>query len=85
MTRKEERAQAAHKYINSDVVSPGNEYLAFGDFINGAEWADSTTIKKACEAFCKVRCNGKPPRSTCTSLGTCLEHDEFRKALEQRL
>lgn len=39
-------------------------------------------IKKACEAFCKVRCNGHPPRSTCTSLGTCLEHDQFRKALK---
>jgi len=39
-------------------------------------------IKKACEAFCKVRCDGHPPRSTCTSLGTCLEHDKFRKALK---
>ena len=39
-------------------------------------------IQKACETFCKVRCNDNPPRSTCTSLGTCLEHDEFRKALK---
>ncbi len=39
-------------------------------------------IKKACETFCKVSCNGHPPRSTCTSLGTCREHDNFRKALK---
>lgn len=39
-------------------------------------------IEKACETFCKVKCNDKPPRSTCTSLGTCFEHDEFRKALK---
>ena len=49
MTRKEEINQAAHKYINSDVVSSGNEHLAFGDFINGAEWADKTMLDKVCE------------------------------------
>lgn len=42
----------------------------------------NTFIEKACEIFCKMRCNDKPPRSTCTSLGTCGEHDEFRKALK---
>jgi hypothetical protein len=40
---------------------------------------------KACETFCKIRCNDKPPRSTCTSLGTCFEHDEFRKTLKYSL
>lgn len=39
-------------------------------------------IKKAKEAFCKASCNGHPPRSTCTSLGTCKEYDEFIKAIE---
>lgn len=44
MTRIEERIEAAYKYINSDVVSSENEHLAFGDFINGAEWADKSMI-----------------------------------------
>lgn len=41
MTREEQRAKAAHEYIQSDSVAAGNEVLAFGDFINGAKWADS--------------------------------------------
>ena len=49
MTRREKIEQAAFNYINSDVVSPENMQLAFGDFINGAEWADKTIIEKACE------------------------------------
>lgn len=40
MTRKEQIEKAAHEYINSDAVSPMNMQLAFGDFINGAMWAD---------------------------------------------
>jgi hypothetical protein len=40
MTREEQRAKAAHEYIQSDSVAAGNEILAFGDFINGAKWAD---------------------------------------------
>ena len=40
-------------------------------------------IEKACDAFCKVRCKGKPPRSNCTSLGTCREHDDFKKYMEE--
>ena len=41
MTREEQRAKAAHEYIQSDSVPAGNETLAFGDFIEGAKWADS--------------------------------------------
>ena len=40
MTREEQTTKAAHKYIQSDSVAAGNEVLAFGDFINGAKWAD---------------------------------------------
>ena len=47
MTREEEIEQAAFNYINSDVVSAENMQLAFGDFINGAQWADKTMIDKA--------------------------------------
>ena len=39
-------------------------------------------IKKAKVEFCKAVCNGKPPRSTCTSLGTCKQYDEFIKAMK---
>lgn len=40
-------------------------------------------IEKAKEAFCKATCNGHPPRSTCTSLGTCKEHDNFVKFMKE--
>lgn len=40
MTREEEIKQAASNYIKSDVVRAGNEYLAYGDFVNGVQWAD---------------------------------------------
>lgn len=40
MSREEQRAKAAHEYIQSDSVAAGNEVLAFGDFIEGAKWAD---------------------------------------------
>lgn len=33
-----ELEKAAFDYINSEVVSAENMQLAFGDFINGAEW-----------------------------------------------
>ena len=33
--------------------------------------------EKAKEAFCLATCKGKLHRSTCTSLGTCNEYDEF--------
>lgn len=38
-------------------------------------------IEKAKEAFCKAICNGNPPRSTCTSLGTCRAYDRFIKLM----
>lgn len=40
-------------------------------------------MKKAKEAFCKATCNGCPQRSTCTSLGTCREYDNFVKFLKE--
>ena len=40
MIRNEEIQQAASNYVKSDVVRAGNEYLAYGDFVNGAKWAD---------------------------------------------
>ena len=51
MTRREEIEKAATDYINSDAVSPMNMQLAFGDFINGAQWADKTMIEKAWDWF----------------------------------
>lgn len=32
--------KAAEEYINGDAVSAENMKLAYGDFINGAMWAD---------------------------------------------
>lgn len=55
MTRKEQIEKAAHEYINSDAVNPMNMKLAFGDFINGAKWADCNpdlpTVKKMHDAL----------------------------------
>ena len=47
MERKKEIEKAAREYMKSDAVSPMNMQLAYGDFINGAEWADKTMIEKA--------------------------------------
>ena len=41
MTREEEISNAAFEYIKSDAVKAGEEYISFGDFIEGAKWADS--------------------------------------------
>lgn len=49
MKRKEQIEKAAREYINSDAVSAMNTQMAFGDFINGAEWMHKTMIEKACE------------------------------------
>lgn len=49
MTREEQREQEAYAYILSDAVCTENMQLAFGDFINGAKWADKTMIQKAGE------------------------------------
>ena len=44
-----ELERAAFDYINSDAVKAENMQLAFGDFINGAEWMQKQMIEKACE------------------------------------
>lgn len=46
MTRREEIEKEAFNYINSDAVSAENMQLAFGDFINGAQWANKTMIER---------------------------------------
>lgn len=44
-------------------------------------------LREVKEGFCLATCKGHPHRSTCTSLGTCNEYDEFcaiiRKVLEK--
>lgn len=35
----------------------------------------------ALDAFCMFMCHEKPPRKTCTSLGTCDQYDEFNRLL----
>lgn len=45
--RAHETVVAANEYIASDVVPASNMQMAFGDFINGAHWADKTMIEKA--------------------------------------
>lgn len=47
-------------------------------------WIQYATVRHdlARSAFCWVKCHGKPPRSTCESLGTCEDYDKFRKYME---
>lgn len=49
MTRKEEREQAAYKCINCNAIAPECMQLAYGDFIKGAMWADTTAWKPSDE------------------------------------
>ena len=62
-----------------------HEWLTPDQALSAVKIAMEEVIEKACDAFCKVRCKGKPPRSTCTSLGTCREYDDFKKYVEERL
>lgn len=48
MTREEEIKKEAFNYINSDAVDPTHMQLAFGDFINGAKYADKTMLERVC-------------------------------------
>lgn len=72
---------SAVEYSDGRKVVEYHEWLTPDNARAVAQIAKEETIEKACEAFCKVECNGKPPRSTCTSLGTCMKHDEFRKVM----
>lgn len=83
MTRREEIEQAATDYINSDAVSPMNMQLAFGDFINGAEWMQKKMIEKACEWLKEYGDDFGVPES---ESGRVYIDDlvcEFRKAMEE--
>ena len=83
MTRKEEINKAAHKYINSDVVSSGNEHLAFGDFINGAEWADKTLLDKVCEWLKSYRQETHDGTGYIAGIVNDKTIEDLRKAMEQ--
>ena len=39
-----------------------------------------TMVHESCVLFCK-HCGCGVPRETCTSLGTCKEHDDYRKSI----
>jgi hypothetical protein len=50
MTRKEEIVQAANNYKNQFPDGFINEHV----YVDGAEWADETMIKKACSGIEKL-------------------------------
>ena len=79
MAREEEIRKSAFEYIKSDAVKAGEEYTSFGDFINGARWADRTLLDKACDWLEKNVCtayNFNGDENTSTII------DDFRKAME---
>ena len=77
MKRREQIEKEATNYINSDAVSPMNMQLAFGDFINGAQWADKTMIDKA-KAWVKNSFIGPFGEGLADNIA-----DEFVKYLEE--
>lgn len=94
MKRKEEIEKEATNYINSDAVSPMNMQLAFGDFINGAQWADKTMIERGCEYLRMSMYNTpifeheedeNPVNYVCASCCDSVEEfiENFRKAMEE--
>lgn len=82
MKRKDEIEKAAFEYINSDAVSPENMQLAFGDFINGAKWADKTMIEKACK-WMKEQVYQEYGGGPLERLIPDTRIEEFRKAMEE--
>ena len=80
-----ELEKAAFDYINSEAVKAENMQLAFGDFINGAEWMQKKMIDKACEILKNVTVTYNR-----RFFGKCEENafdvdfiNEFRKAMEE--
>ena len=83
MTRREEIEKAAFNYINSDAVSAENMQLAFGDFINGAEWMQKTMLDKAYEWIL----SNMPKYVKADKLDVFINNldmaSDFRKAMEE--
>ena len=81
------KANEAPEILYVDVHDNFNDSMLYGFIAKGSDEDIEYTrtdafIEKAKEAFCKATCNGHPPRSTCTSLGTCKEHDNFVKFMK---
>ena len=49
--REKEICEAAFRYINSDTVPAETANISFGDFINGAEWADTHVNRNLLSKF----------------------------------
>jgi hypothetical protein len=64
-----------------------NMQLAFGDFINGAKWADKTMIDRACKWL--IEKIDEDVLIKCGSAIKCIDSVEFseyfRKAMENNL
>lgn len=52
--RENEICEAAFRYINSDTVPAETANISFGDFINGAEWADTHVNRNLLSKFVAV-------------------------------
>ena len=72
-------------YVDNHTYLSRNGFFAFTEKCEERSVEYTRTdafMKRAKEAFCKATCNGCPPRSTCTSLGTCREYDNFVKYMK---
>ena len=85
MTREEEKLKAADEYVKNRIKEgQGRTGDVFPSYLEGAEWADSTMIERACE-WLKV--NKDNPLIKCED--PCLSGyltdefiDDFRKAMK---
>lgn len=85
-----ELEKAAFDYINSEAVKTENMQLAFGDFINGAEWMQKKMIDKACEWLkkCFYEQEHESDYGYYITFETIFDDlndviDDFRKAMEE--
>lgn len=74
---KTEIEKAAFDYINSESVKAENMQLAFGDFVNGAEWM----LEKTISWFYKNAHNRKYwDKDGCLLITVIM--DDYRQAME---
>lgn len=87
-TIKERARECAEKVTDRLIYHKGlkSQYGHILDALNKQDRiARKEEREKAREAFCLATCKGNLHRSTCTSLGTCNEYDEFCKIIRKAM
>ena len=81
--KKDEVPERIYLYERQSDKSLGDDWLSKRSDRRDLEYIRTDVfIQRVKDAFCMVKCMGQPPRSTCTSLGTCKEYDNFVKCVK---